>query len=133
MAKKLILVDTNFLILAMANWQNYGQVLKKIIKSGKMALSVIVIAEFLAGANKEEERVMLDLVDKFEVIDIDKEVATAAGQYRKKFKKLKRKVYLPDCLIAASCKVNDLSLLTLNKKDYPMTDIDFFNPNDFGN
>jgi len=133
MAKKLILVDTNFLILAMADKYRYGELLKKIIEKKRLAISVIVVAEFLAKAIDSERKVLLTLVEYFGVVEINLNVAMTAGDYRQKFLKLRRKTKLPDCLIGASCKVNNLGLLTLNKKDYPMRDIDFVDLNDLRN
>jgi predicted nucleic acid-binding protein len=133
MGKKLVLIDTNFLILALGDNLDYGNVLKKIIKQDRLALSVIVVAEFLTGADDQEEMMLFSLLRRFGVVNVDLEVASMAAFYRKKFLKLNKKIYLPDCLIAASCKVNKMQILTLNKRDYPMKDIDFVNLDDFRN
>ncbi len=124
MAKK-VLVDTNVLILGLSGEGRYGELLEKLIKEDRLVLSVIVVIEFLTGAKESEIKIFEALLTRFGAVEVDVEMARMAAFYRKNFLKLKRKVYLPDCVLAATCKLNDYKLATLNKKDYPMKDIEF--------
>lgn len=118
-----VMVDTNLLILALAGENPYADYVKKLVKQDRLVLSVIVVAEFLVGANEDEAKVFESLLSRFGAAEIDVDVARMAAFYRKKFVKLKKKVYLPDCFLAAMCKLNGYHLATLNRKDYPMKDI----------
>ncbi|MBI2641597.1 PIN domain-containing protein [Candidatus Roizmanbacteria bacterium] len=43
---------------------------------------------------------------------------------RKKYLGRGRKLALPDCFIAATCKIYNLILVTFDKRDFPMEDVD---------
>ncbi|RLC34267.1 hypothetical protein DRH14_03355 [Candidatus Shapirobacteria bacterium] len=119
----MVLLDTNFLIVALSGKKPYSEFLKKLIKTKQLVLSVIVVAEFLAGASDEEERAFNSLLRKFGAVPIDLEISQMAALYRKKYSKLKRKVYLPDCLIGATCRINGYELATFDRGGYPMKDL----------
>lgn len=123
MAINLFLPDTNVLIYGLANKQPYNQHLKEWIEQKTLALSAIVVAEFLAGATAEEERLFEALLDKVGSLPIDTAIARIAASYRKTFLRTKRLLKLPDCLIAASAKLYNATLVSHNISDFPMTDI----------
>jgi len=120
------LVDTNILIYALAGKNPWANLMKKWIKEKRVALSSIVVAEFLTGATDEEARVFEALLDRFNSLPVDTATARLAADYRKKFFKKGRKLPLFDCLIAATCKLHKTTLVTFNTTDYPMKDISIF-------
>ncbi|MBU1200322.1 PIN domain-containing protein [Patescibacteria group bacterium] len=117
----LILPDTNMLILGLADQQQYGEILKAWIIKNRLVFSPIVVAEFLIGANLQVAQNFNQLVQQFPVLPIDLETAKIAAHIRKTSFKKKKKLILPDCLIAAQCKIHNLTLATLNPKDFPKT------------
>ena len=121
---KPILPDTNILIYGLAGKEPYASFLKENIKNKRLVLSAIVVAEFLSGATEEEEKIFSGLTQKFPVLTVDLPIAQLAAYYRKKYLKSKKKLMLPDCLIAATCKVYKAVLVTLNRKDYPIKEIE---------
>jgi len=123
---KLYLVDTNVLIYALAGKKPWSVLIKKWIKKKQLALSSIVVAEFLSGATKEEAAIFETLLDKFGSLPVDTVTARLAADYRKKFLQKSRRLRLPDCLIAATCKIYQATLVTFDTSDYPMKDISFF-------
>ena len=125
MAVDFILPDTNVLILALSKKEPYASLISQLIESNKLVLSSIVVAEFLVGVDDEEEKIFNLLLNRFQVLSVDLAVAQIGAFYRKKYLKSGYKLKLPDCLIAATCKVHQVKLATLNKKDYPMVDIQF--------
>lgn len=124
MVEKFYLPDTNVLIYALAGEKPYASWLKKWIVEKRLVLSSIVVAEFLSGATTEEELAFRRLLENFKVLPVDSLVAQQAASYRKIFFKKKKKVWLSDCLIAATCKLYGATLVTFNKADYPMPDIE---------
>lgn len=70
----------------------------------------------------EEEDVAI-LFRSMSEVPIDGRVAEDAGRYRKIFYS-SHGLFLPDALIAASAKRAEATLITLNKKHYPMKDIE---------
>lgn len=124
MGLNLIMPDTNVLILAMSGKEPYSSYLKTWILEKRLVFSSIVVAEFLCGATSGEENVFNSLLKPFPVLSVDLVVAQMGAFYRRKYMKMHKKIGLPDCLIAATAKINNVRLATLNNKDYPMKDIE---------
>ena len=115
MGKK-ILVDTNIAIGYIGNRLN-NQLMDKLDKlfNNQYHISVINKIEMLGYPNldKNEESKFNLLIDNSIVHDIDNKVIDSTIQIRKKYK-----IKLPDALIAATCLVNELAIITLNSKDF---------------
>ncbi|OGM26154.1 hypothetical protein A3D00_02935 [Candidatus Woesebacteria bacterium RIFCSPHIGHO2_02_FULL_38_9] len=122
------LLDTNIIIESFRGYEPVSSKVSEWVTNGKIAISAITLAEFLSKASKEEEEKINLLISKFGVLPINQTLAEIAGKYRKEFVEKKKKVYLMDCLIAATAKLYNLKLITRNVKDYPMKDIEVINP-----
>lgn len=118
----MFLPDTNIFILGLQGHNPEATFLKKAIQSKRLCISVVVIGEFLSKVRDENAEAFYILLNIFEVLPIDREVATVAAQLRQVGLKTKR-VYLLDCFLAAQAKLNNLTLVTNNKADFPMRDI----------
>lgn len=82
-------------------------------------VSVISVAELYAGV-RESERSALDVfVSTLEVIAVDLDIAVRGGLFRRDFGK-SQGVQLPDALIAATAEARQATLVTLNRKHFPM-------------
>jgi len=81
--------------------------------SANSVISVITRAEILVGVEKAEYFAVKNLLDGFETLPIDAKIADAAAEMRKKYK-----LKLPDAFQAALAKVNNLTLVTRNAKDF---------------
>lgn len=123
-----VFVDTNVLILALANKKPDASVFKKLILKRQLLFSPIVVAEFLTQAKPKDQKLLSELTKCFEVSPVDNTTARITANYRQRFLRKKKKVYLLDCLIAASCRQHNANLLTHNVKDFPMTDIEAYTP-----
>lgn len=123
MGIELYLPDTNILIYGLANKSPYAQHLKEWIEQKSLALSAIVVAEFLSVVTKEEEKMFAALLDKFGSLPVDTAIARIAAFYRKEYQKKGYKLRLPDCLVAATAKFYDATLVSFDIKDFPMQDI----------
>jgi predicted nucleic acid-binding protein len=72
---------------------------------------------------KEKEKpATTELIDSLHVIDINREIAEKAGEY-KRFEK-RQSLELDDCFVAAAAFHENAVLATGNAKHYPMTDIE---------
>lgn len=123
------LPDTNIFIRAFKGKLEEKSFLEKAIEKNSLHISVIVIAEFLSGQGEIEEarKKFLILLSTFQIISIDKKVASIAAEYRRESIKTK-KVYLLDCFLAAQAKIHNFTLVTNNKADFPMKDIRIITP-----
>lgn len=82
--------------------------------------SVISETELLSGVrNKNERKVIGSFLNLMERLNVDKTIAVLAGEYRNKYFK-SHSLETPDALIAATAILNDLTLITENKKHFEM-------------
>jgi predicted nucleic acid-binding protein len=85
-----------------------------------LILSVITVAELYSGVREGEERAALDnFVSAFEVIPVNDEIAVQGGLYRRDYGK-SHNVGLADAIIAATAVSRGATLVTLNRKHFPM-------------
>jgi len=117
MAMKKYLVDTDILIYALAGKSPWAKQLERWIKNKQVVFSAITVAEFLAGALPEEKVFFEALLDKLGSLPVDTSIARIAADIRQKLLP-KKKIRLPDCLIAATCLFYDLVLVTNNIEDF---------------
>ena len=122
------LPDTNVFIRAFQSNTAEEEFLKRIVIKNLLAISVIVVAEFYAKADMLEMRAFDKLILQFGVLLIDEKIAKIAGAYRKQLLKRKNRPILLDCFLAAQAKAHELMLVTNNKSDFPMKDIEIISP-----
>jgi hypothetical protein len=117
-AARPILVDTNVVIDYLRGHARAVEFLEQ--TSAPMLLSAITIAELYAGVRDGPELKLLSTVCRaFRVSDIDTAVASRAGILCRDFGK-SHGVGLADAVIAASAEKHNATLVTLNKKHFPM-------------
>lgn len=89
-------------------------------QAGPLHISVVSVAELYAGVRDGNERDCLELLlDACKVIELDRATAALGGLYRRDYGK-SHGVGLADAMIAATATRHDLTVVTLNKKHYPM-------------
>lgn len=122
------LLDTDIIIWISRNRKDILEVINKLATNSPTAVSTISIAEVYAGILPTE----ITLTEKFfseqEILPVDREIAVQGGYYRQMFGKKYQKLNLADCLIAATAKLHNATVLTLNTRHYPMTDVKILNP-----
>jgi hypothetical protein len=85
-----------------------------------LLISAITVAELYAGVREGAERIALEqFLSVFDVILVDKEIATNGGLIRRDYGK-SHGVGLADAIIASTADVRKADLVTLNKKHFPM-------------
>lgn len=103
-----ILVDTNLIILGIGG----NEQVRKLLEGRTLFISVITEIELLCipFQKSSDERLIRDFISNCFVIELDGEVKRAAIQLRRK-----RKIKLPDAIIAASSLSKKLPLFTADK------------------
>ncbi len=113
----MVLCDTNILIEFYKNNPTIVNELR-LIGIDRLAISVITQAELYYGAINKAELLKiqkhLNLLPNF---PIDHQVSTQFIQLMERYS-LSHKLAIPDALIAATALVNNISLYTLNLKDF---------------
>jgi len=85
-----------------------------------LAASAVTIAELYVGVRDGEERQRLDaFVAAFEVLGLERQAAVVAGLWRRQYGP-SHGTGLADALIAASVEAAGATLVTLNRRHFPM-------------
>ena len=116
------LVDTDILIHFLRGRREAKDFLSSLLDRSRILCSSITVAEIFAGIRPGEEKKTRALIDNLDVLDVTREIAEKAGQYRRTIRS--QALELDDCLIAATAFVHRSVLVTGNRKHYPMRDIE---------
>ncbi len=113
-----LLIDTDVLIDYLRGKQEAVDYVDNL--TVPLFLSVITVAELYAGVRDGAERTKLDtFISAFSIVLLDREIGVAGGLYRRDYGK-SHGTGLADALIAATATLRSLTLVTLNKKHFPM-------------
>jgi len=115
-----ILVDTNILIDHLRNIPKATELMEEVENNNfEGLLSTINIMELMAAPKMTEKRFELIkcLLDIFEHVPVDSNIATVAGRYLTKYR-ASHGLEPMDAIIAASAHVNEAVLFTLNIKHF---------------
>lgn len=113
----MILCDTNILIEFYKNNSTIVNELR-LIGADRLAISIITQAELYYGAiNKAELLKIQKHLNLLPNLPIDNQVSAQFIQLMERYS-LSHKLAIPDALIAATALVNNVSLYTLNLKDF---------------
>jgi len=108
------LLDTNAVIYYFKGMQKAVAVFKLIEDANEeVNLSVITKIELLSFDNEDELKNIDRLLVNSRIFSLDDEIVDKTIEVRRKYK-----LKLPDAIIAATAMVNNLILVTHNKKDF---------------
>lgn len=121
------LLDTSVLIDAINERRGRRQFLASLLEVGDtLACSVVTIAEIYAGMRPSESAVTQLLLDELEHYGIDAKLARNAGLLKSEWARKGQTLSLDDMLIAATALAHGLSLMTDNRKDFPMPQLSIY-------
>lgn len=81
------------------------------------AISVITSIELLAGVPESGRIDILDLLERFDELPLDRDVRDEAARIRRS-----TRLKLPDAIILATARIHRLPLVTRNTRDFPAGD-----------
>jgi predicted nucleic acid-binding protein len=123
------LVDTNILIDAFRGKRGRRQLLSRVVSEGNsLACCDVTVAEIYSGM-QPHEAVMTDaFLSALVWYNTNRTIARRAGRFRFEYARQGLTLSLPDTLIAATALEHGLTLMTANRKDFPMTDLPLYAP-----
>lgn len=124
----MFLLDTDVLIWAIRGRKDVVEALQALKELGTTAVSPVSVGEIYQNIFPGELTETEDFFLRHDVYLVDYKVAKQAGLYRQQYIKMVAKLSLDDCFIAATAKLNGLKLLTLNRKHFPMKDLEVVSP-----
>lgn len=121
-----ILIDTCILVSA---YRGNETIINELLKiRNKIVISTITVMELYRGAKTKERKKELEKqLKSYSVVYINKDINNKAISMIKKYQTGKRNVFIPDCIIGATCLIYDFKLFTENKNDFEfMENIKFY-------
>lgn len=122
------LLDTDVLIWAVRGRREIVDLLEKLANTSSTFVSVISIAEIYQNIFPSEITTTDGLLYRHVILPVNDLIAKQGGLYWQQFVPKLKSLSLADCLIAATAKLEGLSVLTLNSRHFPMTDIRVVKP-----
>ena len=124
----MFLFDTDVLIWVLRGKKEIIEKVSKLKDEASLAISVISIAEIYKNIFPSELTTVEDYLNQHIIFDVDQKTAKIAGLYWHQYAKQLKNLSLMDCLIAGCVNVNNLTLVSLNIKHFPMKDIKILDP-----
>lgn len=124
------LIDTDILIWVLRGNKKYEDFLQILKDKEALSISTITVAEIYKNIYPSEMVKTENLLNEFQTWDVTPSIAKQAGLYWQEYVKKLKNLSLTDCLIAGCANVNNLVLVSLNTKHFPMKDIKILNPLD---
>lgn len=120
------LIDSDVIIWALRGQKETLELLRTLQSAGIPACSPISIIEVKLGAKSGEERKTTAFLDSLEVYPVDHQVADKASECITECRRKGTTLGIPDAIIAATCIIHGLTLVTYNTKHYPLAEIKFY-------
>lgn len=117
------LIDTDIIIWILRGNKKYEDLLQNLKYKDAISISTITIAEIYKNIYPSEMVKTENLLNELETWDVTAIIAKQAGLYWKQYSKNLKNLNITDYLIAASANINNLTLVSLNIKHFPMKDI----------
>lgn len=122
------LLDTDIIIWISRHKAELIENLKKIVGQDEVGVSTITIAEIYGGIRPTEIQEVNEFLNKQTILQITREIAQQGGLLWQEFRVKFKNISLADCLLAATAKLQNATLVTLNTKHFPMTDVKVISP-----
>lgn len=122
------LLDTDVLIWVLRGNKEIVKKTSTLKEKSELSISVISIAEIYKNIFPSELTVVEDYLQQHIIFEVDQKIAKISGLYFQQYSKQLKNLSLMDCLIAGTANVNNVTLVTLNSKHFPMKDIQVINP-----
>jgi predicted nucleic acid-binding protein len=116
-----VLVDTSVLVDHLrGNHAARDALAEAVARGDRLAASVVVKVEILAGMRPEEECLTRRLLDAVEWFPVTDPIAERAGEFANRFLRSHPGVDPVDYIIAATATLHDAALWTRNVRHFPM-------------
>lgn len=124
--KKIILCDTNIFIEL---FHENARIVQELDFLGfeRLAISVVAAGEIYFGMRKREATKTKELVRRFNLYHLDKEISNIFIQLMLGYRD--KGLSVPDALVAATALANNVELFTLNRSDFEfLKGVKLYNP-----
>lgn len=122
-----LLLDTSILIDVLRLKKQRNQWLVELVRGGhSLATTALNIAEIYAGMRSAEESGTEALLSGLEVYELSGTSARLAGRFKNTWARKGHTLSLADTIVAAIAVDRGCALLTDNRKDFPMPEVQLY-------
>lgn len=122
-----LMLDTSVLIDVLRGRKDRRLLLRRLVGEGhSLSTTVLNVAELYAGMRAGEEVRTEEFLDALECVELRSSAARLAGQLKSAWQKRGRTLTLSDTIIAAVAIEQQCVLLTDNRKDFPMRELNVY-------
>jgi len=122
-----ILLDTSVLIDVLRRRNERREALAELVRAHQaLATTTLNVAELYAGMREGEEGATEALLAGLECFDLTGNSARLAGKLKNRWSKRGKTLALADALIAAIAIEERCALLTDNRKDFPIPEVQLY-------
>jgi predicted nucleic acid-binding protein len=123
----IVLLDTTVLIDVLRGRQNRRALLAKLVEEGHtLATAAINLGEVYAGMRLEEETKTEAFLSSLECYSMTVAIARRAGGLKSAWARKGRTLTLADMIVAATALEHGLTLMTDNRRDFPLSELKFY-------
>ncbi len=119
------LLDSDVIIWHLRGREKVTGMLRDLQRFGLPCCSAISVLEIQVGVKPDEEEKTDQFFRSLKIMDVSGEIARTAAYLIRGCKTKGFTVDLPDAIIAGTCILHDLSLVTCNKRHYPFDGLKF--------
>jgi predicted nucleic acid-binding protein len=120
-----VLLDSTVLVEITRN--RAGSTLRELVDSGHtLAATAINITEIYAGMRPSEAQRTESLMARLVCYPMTAAIGERAGRLINSWARQGRTLLVPDAIIAATALEHDLTLMTANRRDFPMPELKFY-------
>lgn len=122
-----LLLDTSVLIDTLRSRNGRKELLARLVEEGhRLTTTALNIVEVYAEIRSGEETRTSPLLDSLECYALDGETGKQAGLLKNVWAKKGKTVSLPDAIVAAIAIAQGCTLMTDNRKDFPMPELSLY-------
>lgn len=123
----IFLLDTTVLLDALRARENRRSLLAELVAGGHvLATAAINIGEVYAGMRRGEESRTEAFLSSLECYPLTGAIARRAGSLKSAWAQKGRTLSLADMMVAATALEHGLSLMTDNRKDFPLPELNLY-------
>ena len=120
------LLDSDIIIWHLRGREEVTAMLRDLQRFGVPGCSALSVLEVQLGVKKGEEEKTNYFFKYLRVFDVNREVASKAAQLIREYRGKGVTLDIPDAVIASTCILHDLILVTYKRKHYPITELEFY-------
>jgi len=120
------ILDTGIVIRHLRGQGEFVRLLRALGKQGRLGIASVTRLEIHAGMYPDEAYKTQKLLNRFVTYELNRNIADRAGDYIREYQAQGVAISVPDAIIAATALTHQLTLLTLNAKDFPIRGLSLY-------